>query len=447
MYRDDANSGRALDGAGASTMTPEFWTARLPDADTVLADPVSIAAQNERLRALDPAVRSLDAMPDCIAGDRVRAWIVALSRKPAQRLFDGHGAEITPADFDELENALALDAVPEVQATSFGLVTRRASLRTFPTARQVFNQRGDTDLDRFQESAFFPGTPVVVVHTDRSGHWTFVVGEFYAAWITTEAVAIGDRRMVLGYRRREPSLIVTGPQVRTAHSPGEPTLSELVLEMGVRVPLLPDWPVDAPANDGSGAAGHVIDLPVRTPGGGLRIAPAMLPASSDVSTMPLEYTRAVLIRQAFKFLGERYGWGHAHGARDCSGFVSEVYRSVGIELPRNSQDQAASEAFDRLAFDANVDRAARTVALRQLQAGDLVYTPGHVMMVLGQTREGPWVIHDTNRPNMRDADGALRPLPANGVVVTPLLPLDFGPHGELVDAVTAVQRIRPRGTS
>jgi hypothetical protein len=421
-------------------MTPEFWTARLPDADARLADPASIAAQNERLRALDPAVRSLESMPDSIAGDQVRAWIGALSRKPAQQLFDGHGVEVTPAELDELVNALALDAVPANQTTRFGLVTHRASLRTFPSARQVFNQRGDTDLDRFQESAFFPGTPVVVVHGDRSGDWVFVVGEFYAAWITTEAVAIGERRIVLGYGRREPSLIVTGPQVRTMPSEDEPTLSELVLDMGVRVPLLED----SPASDGNGTDAHVIELPVRTPGGGLRIARSMLPRHADVSPTPLEYTRGVLIRQAFKFLGERYGWGHAHGARDCSGFVSEVYRSVGIELPRNSQDQAASEAFDRLVFDANVDRAARIAALRRLQAGDLVYTPGHVMMVLGQTREGPWVIHDTNRPSMRDADGALRPLPANGVVVTPLLPLDFGPDGGLVDAVTAVQRIHPR---
>jgi cell wall-associated NlpC family hydrolase len=422
-------------------MTPEFWTARLPDADALLADPASIAAQNERLRALDPAVRSLESMPDTIAGDQVRTWIGALSRKPTQQLFDGHGAKVAPAELDELVDALAMDAVPETQATRFGLVTHRASLRTFPTARQVFNQRGDTDLDRFQESAFFPGTPVAVVHTDRSGDWAFVVGEFYAAWMAAEAVAIGERDIVLGYGRREPSLIVTGPQVRTLPSLGEPALSELVLDMGVRVPLLADWPADAQA---SGADAYVIELPVRTPDGGLRIAPSMLPRSSDVSTAPLEYTRGVLIRQAFKFLGERYGWGHAHGARDCSGFVSEVYRSVGIELPRNSQDQAASEAFDRLVFDANFDRAARTVALRRLQAGDLVYTPGHVMMVLGQTREGPWVIHDTNRPSMRDADGALRPLPANGVVVTPLLPLDFGPDGGLVDAVTAVQRVHPR---
>ncbi len=428
-------------------MTPEFWTARLPDADGLLADPASIAAQNERLRALDPAVRSLESLPDTVSGDQVRTWISALSRRPTQQLYDGHGVEVTPAELDELADALDLDAVPATQPTRFGLVTHRASLRTFPTARQVFNQRGDTDLDRFQETAFFPGTPVAVVHRDRSGDWAFVVGEFYAAWMAAEAVAIGERGVVLGYCRREPSLVVTGPQVRTMPSPGEPTLSELVLDMGVRVPLLQDWPADAPANDASGADAYVIELPVRTPDGGLRIARSKLALSSDVSTAPLEYTRGVLIRQAFKFLGERYGWGHAHGARDCSGFVSEVYRSVGIELPRNSQDQAASEAFDRLVFDANVDRAARTAALRRLQAGDLVYTPGHVMMVLGQTREGPWVIHDTNRPSMRDADGALRPLPANGVVVTPLLPLDFGPDGGLVDAVTAVQRIHPRGAT
>jgi len=428
-------------------MTPEFWTARLADADELLADQASIAAQNERLRALDPAVRSLESLPDTITGDQVRTWINALSRRPTQQLYDGHGAEVTPAELDALADALALDAVPTTQPTRLGLVTHRASLRTFPTARQVFNQRGDTDLDRFQESAFFPGTPVAVVHRDRSGDWAFVVGEFYAAWMAAEAVAIGERSVVLGYGRREPSLIVTGPQVRTMPSPAEPTLSELVLDMGVRVPLLPDQPADAPPNDAGSAEAYLIELPVRTPDGGLRIATSMLPRSSDVGAAPLEYTRGVLIRQAFKFLGERYGWGHAHGARDCSGFVSEVYRSVGIELPRNSQDQAASEAFDRLVFDANVDRAARTAALRRLQAGDLVYTPGHVMMVLGQTREGPWVIHDTNRPSMRDADGALRPLPANGVVVTPLLPLDFGPDGGLVDAVTAVQRIHPRGAA
>jgi hypothetical protein len=100
-------------------------------------------------------------------------------------------------------------------------------------------------------------------------------------------------------------------------------------------------------------------------------------------------------------------------------------------------------AFDRVAFGRGTRHAARVAELKRLQAGDLVFVPGHVMMVLGQTREGPWVIHDTHQPHVKSSDGVLRPLPANGVVVTPLLPLHFGDDGDLLDAITAIQRIRP----
>src|SRR3546814_16455484 len=65
--------------------------------------------------------------------------------------------------------------------------------------------------------------------------------------------------------------------------------------------------------------------------GSLRIVPALLPRTADVSADYLPLTHANLIRQAFKFLGERYGWGHSYGTRDCSGFVSEVYRSFGLQ--------------------------------------------------------------------------------------------------------------------
>jgi cell wall-associated NlpC family hydrolase len=428
-------------------MTPEFWTARLPDADRVLADPASIALQNARLRSIDPAVHSLEALPTTLDRSRVLAWVEGLSRPPAPVLYDGHGAEITAEEMRGLTESLALHAIPASQPTRFGLVTHRASLRRFPTLRQAFKRRDERELDRFQESAFFPGTPVAVVHADSTGGWVFVVGEFYSAWIPAEAVATGERATVLDYARRDPCLIVTGAQIRTAHTNELPAVSELVLDMGVRVPRIEHWPTDRAVNGQLPGDGQVIELPLRGSAGELHIVPALLPAGADVNAAPLDYTRSVLIHQAFKFLGERYGWGHAHGARDCSGFVSEVYRSVGIELPRNSRDQAASEAFDRLAFEPGTKHSARVAALKRLQAGDLVFVPGHVMMVLGQTREGPWVIHDTHQPRMKSSDGVLRPLPANGVVVTPLLPLHFGDDGDLVDAVTAIQRIRPRSAA
>ena len=43
--------------------------------------------------------------------------------------------------------------------------------------------------------------------------------------------------------------------------------------------------------------------------------------------------------------------------------------------------------------------------MRALQVGDLVYIPGHVMMVIGRIGGEPYVIHDTTGITYRDADG------------------------------------------
>src|SRR3546814_19235257 len=104
--------------------------------------------------------------------------------------------------------------------------------------------------------------------------------------------------------------------------------------MGIRIPVLRDWPGNKPVNGQAAYTSHVVELPVRNDDGSLRIVPALLPRTADVSADYLPLTHANLIRQAFKFLGERYGWGHSYGTRDCSGFVSEVRseeRRVGKE--------------------------------------------------------------------------------------------------------------------
>ncbi len=131
-----------------------------------------------------------------------------------------------------------------------------------------------------------------------------------------------------------------------------------------------------------------------------------------MATDYLPLTRANVIRQAFKFLGERYGWGHSYNARDCSGFVSEVYRSFGVQLPRNTRDQAVSPALNRFAFSPDDSHARRVEVLKTLQVGDLIYIPGHVMMVIGQEKDGPYVIHDTTGITYRKTDGELTPCAA-----------------------------------
>jgi cell wall-associated NlpC family hydrolase len=115
---------------------------------------------------------------------------------------------------------------------------------------------------------------------------------------------------------------------------------------------------------------------------------------------------------------------------------------MGILLPRNTGDQQRSTAFERIAFDPGLNRQQRIDMLKKLRIGDLVYIPGHVMMVIGSDDRGPWVIHDTHRTNVI-IDGRFHNLPSNSVVVTPLLPLALTSERLYADAVTAAQRILP----
>jgi cell wall-associated NlpC family hydrolase len=386
-------------------------------------------------------VRDLRALPAALSGADVRSWIEKLSSRPSVTVHDVHGEAVPAATLDELVSALNLDEIPASQATRYGMVVRRADLRTFPTRLRVFNSKDDTDIDRFQESALFPGAPVAIVHASRDGQWLFVVNDFYAAWIERAAVAEGSKDEIFGYGSKSPYLVVTGATAKTVFTPEAPGVSELQLDMGVRVPVLADWPANKPVNGQHPYAAHVIELPVRNANGSLSFAPALLPKTADVAGDYLPLNDANVVRQGFKFLGERYGWGHSYNARDCSGFVAEVYRSFDVRMPRNTRDQGVSPAFTRIELTSADSHERRLEVLRSLRVGDLVYIPRHVMMVIGHERGVPYVIHDTTGIAYRNEDRVVR-VPLNGVSVTPLTPLLIGDNKPMIDSIYSIVQIR-----
>ncbi len=430
-------------GVSQGQLDAGYWIRKLERPDQRILDSAAIEAQNARLRASDPTWHDIEALPQTLDAEQVKTWVDARSQRPQQTLYDEAGKQGNERQIDRLVAALDLGAIPQTQITRFGLVVRRASLRTFPTHLRVFTAPDDTDIDRFQETALFPGTPVVIAHVSRDRKWWFVVSPLYTGWIERSAVAEGTRDDVFGYVHRTPTLTVTDAKVRTVYTPGAPALSELELDMGTRVPHLTAVPPTAVINGQLAYAAWPVQLPVRTEDGQLAFSPALIPRNADVAREPLPLTRANILRQAFKFLGERYGWGHDYNGRDCSGFVSEVYRSMGVLMPRNTSDQARSPAFDRIAFDATTTPEQRAAALRRLQIGDLVYVPGHVKMVIGRERGEPWVIHDVQGVSVRNAQGALQRIPLNAVSVTPLLPLRAGEAQAMTDRITAIVRMRP----
>ena len=429
-------------GIDDARLTADFWIARLDQADRVVLDPAAIAAQNEKLQRIDPSMNDLAALPASLPRARIAEWIQDLSSPPTRPYYDVDGNPVPASTFDELANALDLKAIADNTKTRYGMVLRRTALRAFPTELRVFSTRGDTDIDRFQESALFPGTPVAIAHQSRDGKWLWVASPRYKAWVARQDIAEGSREQVLAYAAKAPYRVVLGAKIATVFTREQPQLSELQLDMGVRVPLA-SVPPDAPVNGQHPYSSWAVELPIRTADGSLGFAPALLQKNQDTASGYLPLTRANLVRQAFKFLGERYGWGHSYNGRDCSGFVSEVYRSMGVELPRNTRDQSVSPALSHVLFDKSEGSSRRKAAVDELQVGDLIYIPGHVMMMIGRVDGAPYVIHDTSGGSYLGADGKLRSLHLNAVSVTPLLPLRFDADHAYVDRITSIVRIRP----
>ena len=442
----------ALPGWSEEKLDAAHWIARWPQAERVALDREAIQARNARLFEVDASVTDLAALPASMRVEEIRARVLTLSSLPTTPRYFADGRLVAEADRQRWVAALGLEA-PDAPSPvhpsgasrplGWALVTQRAPLRTFPTLERVFSAPGDADIDRFQESAFFPGTPVAVLHASADGRWRFVIGATYAAWIPEGLLAHTDRATALAFAARA-TRVVLEPVARLAHTPEAPAVSGLELDMGVALPERRDWPLSEPVNGQGALASHVVEVPTRGADGALLPTPALLPRGEASHDGQLPASRANLLRQAFRLLGERYGWGHDYGGRDCSGFVSEVYRSVGLVMPRNTRDQAVSRGFAKhTPVPAEWTRAQRRAAVDALQPGDLIYIPGHVVMLVGFDEHGPWVIHDAHGGRARGADGVDRPLPINGVALTPLLPLRFDANRDYLDAITHLQRILP----
>ncbi len=271
--REQAGVGGPLGviGVEATHLTADYWARRAPRANAVVLDTAAIAQQNARLKQTDRSVRDLEQLPTSLAAPDVLTWIEALSSRPTRTLYDEQGQQVAARQLDEWRASLNLDGRCRRRkrlATAWWCDVR--TLRTFPTRARVFSNTDDTDIDRFQENALFPGTPVAIAHTSRDGEWLFVVSALYSAWIEKSAVAEGGRERIFAYAHKSPYVVVTGAKTHTVYTPERPELSGLQLEMGARVPLLPDWPIETPVNGQHPYTAHVIELPYRAADGSLQ---------------------------------------------------------------------------------------------------------------------------------------------------------------------------------
>jgi len=429
-------------GINEMHLSENYWVKQIENADQLIKSPEEIAEFKQEIFSTDQHMVDLALYPERLSGNEVREEILTISKPNKLTLYNPDGEILSSEGYQQYTAKLGLENIPEIVEVRFALVVNRSDMRTYPTDDRFYRKKEKQNLDRFQENGLFPGDALAVLHVSADKNWVFVQSYNYAAWVRHANIAIGDRTEIQQYKNSRRFLVITGDKAWTSFNPEIPVLSEIQLDMGIRVPLAVPGGIGNNLYGQNPYTSHTVLLPVRGPEGKLEFRQTLIARNQDVNHGFIPFTRENIIRQAFKFLGERYGWGHSYNARDCTGFVMEVYKSFGIYMPRNTGQQGAAAFGENTRFTAQSTQEEKLQALKNMDIGDLIYVPGHVLMYIGDVDGEPYVIHDVSVFRYTNDNGDYYEGVLNSVSVTPLIPLYGTKESSYIDLMYNIKKVR-----
>ena len=327
------------------TIPPEassaaFWTGRLHNGESQLATPEEVCQLNLRIASEAPSIAPPLSLAETIRGDALLEKIRSSTLDLSHTWHDEKGAVLPHKFFPALATLSDLTSIPKVVPIQFGIITRRTSVRTYPTPERVLKEPDQVDLDRIQETIAKPCEPVAIYWSSRGDEW-LLLPDLQLCRMDSRGrcsdLRVPRRGAAMVWRCSPrtpiPMITLSSPDgARPRHTaPRAPAHRKWrsIWEHGCRAGRLS---AIQPQVDGQTTTGnHVIRFPDRARDGQfVGWLPAIVPACDDARVGPLPLTRANIVRQAFKCLGERYGWGGSYNARDCSSFIADIFACFGI---------------------------------------------------------------------------------------------------------------------
>lgn len=360
-------------------LLPDYWTSHNKNGDQLLMDNKMIKDFNASIRGVSRTVVHLASYPAKISGDSLKTKVMNY-----QVLEDDlylNGKKVSNNYKNILRNQSNVSKIPESVSVRYGVTVRRTNVRNLPTRQGLFYYAEDKEFDALQETALDPCEPVAILHTSANGYFYYVQAYNYSGWVYKFDIATTDRNTWLKYVNPSHSLVVTDKKLSLNVKRSK---EEILFQQGARIPLL-----------SKNATQYVLDIPYcAQPAGPLAHLKMIVPKSeisSKINEGYLRYTSNNIINMAFKHYDEPYGWGGLKDSVDCSSMINNIYRTVGIYLPRNADEQALS-AGRHMNYE-GMDTDARLAHIQSLTPGAVLHMDGHCSMYLGTSNKNPFVIH------------------------------------------------------
>ncbi|HHW57572.1 MAG TPA: glycoside hydrolase [Clostridia bacterium] len=396
----------------------EYWIEKINDADKVIMAQREIEDFNRRIIDKVETVYDIKNYKESFKKDELLKLIKAYEI-PKKPMYNKKRESIKEDFYEEIIKNTNIEEIEEVNLVKYGIVIKNTSIRSFPTEEAVFDKEGDIEFDRFQETGCQAFEPVVILHESKDKKWYFVQMYNYRGWVKKEDIAIAkDKKEIFDYVNSNSFLVVTGNYIKTQSNPFDNRVSKVEFTMGTKIYLEGKNILEQVGNQ-LVIGNYLVKLPVRGEEGGLEFKYALISKKEDVNAGYLPYTRENILKQAFKLIGDRYGWGDSLGGRDCSSYIMYIFKTFGIRLPRNANEQEVSEGKS-YKFSKKISIKERIEIFDGLKPGALVYMPGHTMMYIGKEKKLPYIIHDFHGYGEKKEDN-YEFIPVNEVMVTSVL--------------------------
>lgn len=290
---------------------------------------------------------------------------------------------VPPSYFDaNVKDNLNLEKMPNTINAKWAVAATPVRVRALPTDIKLMEKVDDPEFDMLQFTRLKAWDPVSVLHTSKDGKWIYIQSAYTRGWAEASGIAVFSSREAIK-KHLSKFLVVLDESVPVFRDAGMQRL-RLRASMGTRLPF-----------EGKKGDAYVVTMAVRGKDGSAHLVKGYIPASADVSTKFPVFSQANIIRQAFKLLGARYGWAGMYHGRDCSGFIQDVFLSLGVDMPRNSESQVyvGTQVGHYLYFG---DTEKKTQVLQNAVPGiTLLRMPHHQMIYLGSENGQFYVIHCT----------------------------------------------------
>lgn len=368
-------------------LNPDYWINRLPEPDKLIKTPRELEELNEFAPYMVKELVDIFKMPPRQAGKPIRDQIeFEYTTVKGRILFDVEGKRIPASLFEEkIRPLMDWESIPPQIKIRWGVATSgAASVRALPSDMKMLEEIGDIEFDQLQFTTIKLWTPVAILHESRNGSWYYVQAPYVRGWVRAKYIALfKTREEIQRLINTGPFLVVTGESVPIFESPTFQFVDQRPL-MGTILPLIEKT-----------SYGYAVWLPKRDSTGRTGLKKAYLRFDADVSEGFLPYTQRNVIRQAFKLLGARYGWGGMYYGRDCSGFTQDIFLTMGLNMPRSSNGQIYfGTQIDHFEPMRDEDRKIQAL-LAATPAITLLKMPLHQMLYLGHVNGRFYVIHST----------------------------------------------------